>query len=82
MRELSIWSKNQLGNIPQRIKTFEKELQQLSSSVTTHSPPSPALSKRISDTRQQLEFLYDCENSYWEERAKIKWKTDSVLGIV
>lgn len=30
----------------------------------------------IEDVRNELEFLYECENSFWEQRAKIKWKTE------
>lgn len=34
------------------------------------------LSKSISHARNELEFLYECEHSFWELRAKVKWKAE------
>lgn len=68
------WSKTQIGNLPAKIKQGEDLIQSLSSGIHSDTPPSSQLNSALEEARNNLEFLYECENSFWEQRAKINWK--------
>ena len=62
-------------NLSSRIKEVEQQLQKLSERVTLQGDSDLFLSQSIKQQKFELEFFYECENSLWEQRAKVKWNT-------
>lgn len=48
----------------------------LTNRISSSQSIDPILEKEIADKRHQLEFYLDWENSYWLQRAKIKWNIE------
>lgn len=45
----------------------------ISESLNLDSEIPPCAQEAFNKTKQELEFYYDCENSYWKQRARISW---------
>lgn len=58
-----------------RIKQRENLLNNLYCQLPPSGPIEDSVSSAIMTARNELEFLYKCENSFWAQRAKIKWRT-------
>lgn len=72
---LCTWSKSHIGNIPVRIKQGEHLLNHLYCQLPPSGIFDVSISEAIVEARNELEFLYECENSFWEQRAKLKWRS-------
>lgn len=70
---LSAWSKSKIGNFKYKIAELEQKLQTLSERVDWELNLDIPEQESITETRQELEFYYDCEMSYWNQRARISW---------
>ncbi|KAI9118465.1 hypothetical protein K1719_010797 [Acacia pycnantha] len=70
------WSKTHIGNLSYRIFVEEQKLLKLNEALPVNTQPSPLLETEIGNTKHMLEFLYDCEASFWAQRAKIDWQTN------
>ena len=67
---LHSWSKEQVG-IPYRIKDLEERVATISSSVSLDDPEYWQIGTKLSNLKHELEFLYNCESSFWSQRAKL-----------
>ena len=74
LSSLLCWSKSRVGNLSSKIKEGEKKLQELSERVSLQGILDIFLNQSINQQKSELEFFYECENSFWEQRAKVKWK--------
>lgn len=70
------WSKERIGNIPQKIKKLETSLKTASESITDLHVVDLQLQSKLSDLKFELKFLYECENSYWCQRSRIQWNLE------
>ena len=71
---LHSWSKEQVGNIPHRIKDLEEKITAISSSISLDDLEYWQIGTELSNLKHELEFLYDCESSFWSQRAKLNWR--------
>ncbi|KAI9075183.1 hypothetical protein K1719_042914 [Acacia pycnantha] len=63
--KVSKWSKMHVGNLSHRIQAAEHHLQLLSSSLDSSGTPLHFMVTEFHQAKHQLEFLYDCEASFW-----------------
>lgn len=71
-----------IGNLPARIKEEENRLMVLSEKVSLSHPLENYHQVLIKQSKNHLEFLYECENSFWEQRAKVKWNTQDERNTI
>lgn len=60
----------------QKIAHLEQRLQILSKKVDWETNTTIPEQEEINQTKQELVFYYDCEMSYWSQRARISWHLD------
>lgn len=68
---LSAWNKRNVGNIMTQIQETEKELE-LIQEQTNWDHNTHSLTKEVV-TRKRLDFLLNCEQIFWAQRAKQMW---------
>lgn len=70
LTSLAAWSKSRVGNFKGKIESLGKRLQTISEQIDWDTNPSIPYQEDMNQVKQELEFYYDCEMSYWSQRAR------------